>query len=132
MNYRIPSLAIGLTLSLCAQFCVLSADEQQTSVSPKTARIAIYDHSDGSANGPKNLMQFLTAEAGFECKRVTPKEIQEGVLRDFDTLIMPGGSGSLQSSKLGEQCLKHVQEFVRDGGGYVGICAGSYLATTHY
>ena len=98
----------------------------------KVARIAIYDHSDGTASGPKNLMRFLTAENGFECQRLSPDEIRNGRLRDFDALVMPGGSGSLQSRKLEEQGRNEVQQFVREGGGYIGICAGSYLASSHY
>src|SRR5690606_30709410 len=95
-------------------------------------RVAIYDHSETIAKGPKNLMRFLTPEVGFECTRVTPEEIRNGVLKDYDVLIMPGGSASLQSKNLEEKGREVIREFVRNGGGYVGICAGSYLATTHY
>ncbi len=98
----------------------------------KVARVAIYDHSNGSANGPKNLIRFLTAENGFDCQRISPAEIQDGRLRDFDALVMPGGSGSLQAKKLEEKGRAEVQDFVRNGGGYIGICAGSYLASSHY
>lgn len=98
----------------------------------KVSRVAVYDHSDGSANGPKNLMKFLTAENGFDCQRISPAEIREGRLRDFDALVMPGGSGSLQAKKLEEKGRKEVQDFVSNGGGYIGICAGAYLASSHY
>ncbi|MCO6044831.1 BPL-N domain-containing protein [Aeoliella sp. ICT_H6.2] len=96
------------------------------------ARVAIYDHSDGSANGPKNLLRILTQKSGFAAERVTPEQIRSGVLKRFDVLIMPGGSASSQSSHLQDAGLSRVREFVQAGGGYVGICAGSYLATTHY
>ena len=95
-------------------------------------RIAIYDHSDGSAKGPKNLLRFLSASKGFECTRVTPGDIRDGALNDFDALVIPGGSGSLQSKKLEDQGREKIKEFVNRGGGYIGICAGSYLASSHY
>ncbi|WP_417732841.1 BPL-N domain-containing protein [Rosistilla oblonga] len=95
-------------------------------------RVAIYDHSDGSANGPKNLKRILVRDAGFDAVRVTPEEIQKGILEKFDVLIMPGGSGSKQAEKLGEEGRAVVKSFVRSGGGYVGICAGSYLASSQY
>lgn len=97
-----------------------------------TVRVAIYDHSDGSANGPKNLLRFLTPEAGFQCQRVTPEQIRQGALKDVDVLIVPGGSGSLQAEKLQTEGRAAIIEFVKNGGGYVGICAGSYLASSHY
>ncbi len=115
----------------------LAATQGQVAVYENDVRagvvsVAIYDHSDGSANGPKNLLRFLTEEAGFAARRVTPKQIQSGELEEFDVLIMPGGSASSQSSHLQDEGHKQVREFVQTGGGYVGICAGSYLATTHY
>jgi glutamine amidotransferase-like uncharacterized protein len=94
--------------------------------------IAIYDHSGGAANGPKNLERFLTREAGFRCERVHPDEIQAGRLAAFDVLIVPGGSGSKQAKNLGEVGRENVRKFVADGKGYVGICAGSYLASSDY
>jgi len=50
----------------------------------------------------------------------------------FDVLVFPGGSGSGQSKGIGEAGLKNVREFVKNGGGYVGICAGAYLACSNF
>jgi len=94
--------------------------------------VAIYDHSDGSANGPKYLVRILTEEAGFATRRVRPEEIRDGVLNEVDVLIMPGGSGSGQAERLGETGRDAIRGFVDQGGGYVGICAGAYLASEHY
>jgi glutamine amidotransferase-like uncharacterized protein len=94
--------------------------------------VAVYDHSGGTAKGPKNLASILTAESGFRCEFVTPEEIRDGRLEAFDVVIMPGGSGSKQSASLSEEGRRQIQEFVKGGGGYVGICAGSYLASSYY
>jgi glutamine amidotransferase-like uncharacterized protein len=95
--------------------------------------VAIYDHSaPGVANGPKNLQRFLTADKGFRAVVVSPEEIKAGRLSAFDVLIMPGGSGSKQAKMLGEDGRAQVKEFITRGGGYVGICAGSYLASSDY
>lgn len=99
---------------------------------PSSTWVAVYDHSGGTARGPKNLAAILTEEAGFKCVTIKPEEIRDGRLAGFDVLIMPGGSGSKQASMLGEQGREIVREFVRQGGGYVGICAGSYLASSDY
>jgi putative intracellular protease/amidase len=97
-----------------------------------TTWVAIYDHSDGTAKGPKNLVAILTEEAGFRCEILKPVEIRDGRLSSFDVLIMPGGSGSKQSAMLEEEGRREIKDFVTKGGGYVGICAGSYLASSHY
>ena len=105
---------------------------QPDSTRQGTVRVAVYDHSEGSANGPKNLARILHEENGFNMQRITPEQIRAGDLSEFDVLVMPGGSGSKQSRMLQEEGRKAVRKFVDSGGGYVGICAGSYLASSHY
>jgi putative intracellular protease/amidase len=53
-------------------------------------------------------------------------------LAAYDVLVFPGGSGSGQSKGIGEAGVKNVREFVGNGGGYVGICAGAYLACSNF
>ncbi|QDU58084.1 BPL-N domain-containing protein [Aeoliella mucimassa] len=103
-----------------------------STLAPQTTKVAIYDHSDGSANGPNHLLQFLTTDAGFVAERVGPEQIRQGQLQNYDVLIVPGGSASSQSKHLQQEGRDEIRHFVESGGGYVGICAGSYLASTHY
>jgi hypothetical protein len=46
--------------------------------------------------------------------------------------MFTGGSGSAEAGGLGEKGREEVRTFVREGGGYVGICAGAYLACTGF
>ncbi len=45
---------------------------------------------------------------------------------------MPGGSASKQAKALGVKGRETIKDFVKQGGNYLGICAGSYLATSDY
>lgn len=45
-----------------------------------------------------------------------------------EVLIMPGGTDIHYCSLLNGQGNKNIQQFVEDGGMYVGICAGAYYA----
>ncbi|TWT34421.1 BPL-N domain-containing protein [Blastopirellula retiformator] len=118
--------------------CVLGTSVAQSELrgeapsQPNLVTVAIYDHSNDISNGRKNLSRVLDLESGFSCSKITPAEIRANGLDDFDVLVMPGGSGSKQSEKLGDVGRDKVREFVRKGGGYVGVCAGSYLASSHY
>jgi glutamine amidotransferase-like uncharacterized protein len=47
-------------------------------------------------------------------------------------LIHPGGSASKQATTLGDEGRERVRQFVADGGGFIGVCAGAYLATAEY
>jgi glutamine amidotransferase-like uncharacterized protein len=94
--------------------------------------VAVYNHSGAEAKAPKTLASFLNEQAGFRCEVLTPAEIRDGRLDSFDVLIMPGGSGSKQAANLEEAGREKIREFVKSGKGYMGICAGSYLASSQY
>ena len=64
--------------------------------------------------------------------RVDAHQIRAGGLSNLDVLIHPGGTGGGQAKHLGRDGREAIRDFVRDGGGFVGICAGAYLATSHY
>ncbi|PQO44183.1 BPL-N domain-containing protein [Blastopirellula marina] len=127
---RLP-VALAILFST-ASFAL--AEETKTPAEKKLVRVALYSHAEeeGATSGPTNLQRFLAPENGFQVTIVSPAEIRSGVLKDFDVLVMPGGSGSLQAKKLEESGCEIVKQFVREGGGYVGICAGSYLASAQY
>ncbi len=72
--------------------------------------------------------------AATEVMRLSASDIRSGQLeaRSVDVLIHPGGSGSGQGKALEETGREAVRRFVAGGGGYVGFCAGAYLATNDY
>jgi len=107
--------------------------ERMTPSSTPALRVAIYN---GLGTGNKtgiNLEKILQTTKGTVVRLVGPPEIAAGVLaRQFDAVIFGGGSGSGQARNIGDAGHKAVREFVKAGGGYVGICGGAYLATSGY
>lgn len=95
--------------------------------------VAIYRGPGVGGSGPDAILKTLTERPSeFTARFVTPEEIRAGILREFDAVIFPGGSGSRQAEGLGGDGREVVREFVRNGGGYLGICAGCYLACENY
>jgi len=96
-------------------------------------RVARYNGPSAAYNSvPDHFERILGPCSDLLVRRVCPADIADGVLDQFDVVIFPGGSGSGQAEGLGEQGRARVRRFVREGGGYVGICAGAYLATANY
>jgi putative intracellular protease/amidase len=87
---------------------------------PSVTRVAVYDAGGTGGSGVENL------------ERIGPEDLREGVLDQFDVVVFPGGSGSKQAAAVGDAGLRSVSAFVRKGGGYVGICAGAFLAAANY
>jgi glutamine amidotransferase-like uncharacterized protein len=77
-------------------------------------------------------MEQLNNAPHFSITPVSPDEIRSGSLTNFDVVIFGGGGGRNQAEALGEHGRAEVRKFVADGGGYVGICAGAYLATSGF
>jgi predicted deacylase len=100
--------------------------------SSSAIRIALYKGPGTGGAGPVNLMKRLDDGDETTITEVTPEQIGAGVLTNYDVAIFAGGSGSKQAEALGEAGRAAVQEFVGHGGGYIGICAGAYLATSGY
>lgn len=96
-------------------------------------RVAVFE-GEGVGPSSERLISALRGEEERRLKvaRISAKEIQGGRLKDFDVLVHPGGSGGKQGRALAESGRKAVREFVRGGGGYLGVCAGAYLATNDY
>jgi hypothetical protein len=133
---RVRRTSLGTAL-VAAGFLVgamaggLRADEPGT---PRPIRVVCLDVFGTGAEGigPKNLRRCLGTGTGFTFRTASPAEIRAAALATCDVLVCPGGSGSGQSKQLEAAGRGAIQEFVRAGGGYVGICAGAYLATSHY
>lgn len=99
-------------------------------VGKENFRVAIYDAGGVGGNGPRNVDRVLAGHALV--RRVGAADVRDGVLEQFHLAVFPGGSGSKQANALAPAGRKAVQNFVRDGGGFAGICAGSYLAAANY
>ena len=115
---------------------VLKSPKAQAAAETGTAtgriRVALYDGGGSSSRGISNVFRLLDGAPNFAVTRVTPEQIGGDALKNFDVVIFTGGSGSRQANTLGAEARNKVTEFVERGGGYVGICAGAYLATSGY
>lgn len=63
----------------------------------------------------------------YEC--VYGEDIRDGALKNFDAIVLPGGSANKEAASMGPEAREEVRRFVRDGGVYMGVCAGAYLSS---
>jgi Biotin-protein ligase, N terminal len=125
-----PDVLGGIRWMLCLLGLLGSATAWSQPPAEQSIRVAICE-LPGRMNQVRveRVRRCLPDAGGFRCSRMTPAEIRAGRLRGFDVLVMPGGSSRKEGATLGELGRRNIRAFVRDGGGYVGICAGAYLAT---
>lgn len=93
-------------------------------------RIAIYSGEGAyfrSIKAATEMFQWMGADAS----RITPEEIIGGGLDDFDVLYMTGGWAVPYNRDLRNGGLAKIRNFVRQGGGYIGVCAGAFFAADY-
>ncbi len=95
-------------------------------------KIAVYDDKGAAGKGIPRVTEIAGKTADLKVTRLKGADIAAGGLKGYDLVMFTGGSGSAEAGGLGEKGREEVRAFVREGGGYVGICAGAYLACTGY
>jgi putative intracellular protease/amidase len=99
---------------------------------PASLKIAIFDGDGAPKSGVDNVCDRVKSIQGSTITLVKAEQIAAGALAGYDVVIFSGGSGGTQAKTLGEEGRAKVREFVKNGGGYVGICAGAYLACSNF
>lgn len=117
-----------LALSFAFVFSVV-ASAATTQPTTRPIRVAVYDDAGAS---PAKLVAMLEKEPTLQVVRVNAEQVRAGALDQVDVVLHAGGSGGGQGKQLAEEGRQRVRAFVQRGGGYVGICAGAYLATCDY
>ena len=68
-------------------------------------------------------------EIGFEVKQIRPGEITAGELKNADLFVIPGGDDLYRAAfAFQEGEIEAIQGYVKNGGRFLGICLGAYLA----
>lgn len=99
---------------------------------PRPLKVGVYAGPGAPQSSSAAVLQVLKPFPGMNAVALSGEDVATLNLGVYDVLVFPGGSGSGQSKGIGEAGAKNVREFVKSGGGYVGICAGAYLACSNF
>lgn len=84
---------------------------------------------ESTSTGCSEAAAAVAELAGFEYKYVGPNEVlSKDLLKLAKVWIQPGGRAKTQQETMSLGLKKAIVDFVTDGGGYVGFCAGGFLA----
>jgi glutamine amidotransferase-like uncharacterized protein len=99
------------------------------SVSPKlSADIALYSDKgvwDESVTAATKMFEWM----GRSVALVNADYINNSSLDDFSIICFPGGDMYQYAQDISGAGKEKVRNFVRSGGGYIGICGGGYFAS---
>lgn len=107
------------------------AEEDIISSPIKKTEIALYN-GKGAADFCTVPLSEVMNLSGFNFEVLSDEDIRNGLLDDFDILIVPGGPDAGESYYwgLGNKGYDNLKHYVWNRGQYFGICAGAYLPLT--
>jgi glutamine amidotransferase-like uncharacterized protein len=94
-----------------------------------TVTIAVFDDGGAGVGGVLAMERIQGTSPTWDIYRISAADVRAGALGQFDVAMFTGGRGGAQGNTLGEAGREEVRRFVENGGGYLGICAGAFLAT---
>ncbi len=121
---------VSLTVLLVPAF-LAKAEDTSPAKATKPIRVAVFNDA-GVSEKVAGLIELLNTHTELSVFKVDGKDIRAGKLQECDVVLLPGGSGSGEAKALEETGRQEIRSFVERGGGYLGICAGAYLASADY
>ena len=124
------SLQLVLLLTLISLVTCDSGTILDNTTIGSRAVVALYNDRgcwEESVVALKNMYEWL----GYSVQLVDAEFVREHGLGEYKIFCVPGGDMYAYSLDLGPEGIAEIRGFVRFGGGYMGICAGSNFAGTN-
>ena len=90
-------------------------------------KVGVYADAGPSGIGAVEWFRLVNESPEMEIKLLDGKMVRAGGLDGLDVLVMPGGNSKTEFDTLGTNGVEKMKAFVRNGGGYIGTCAGCCL-----
>ncbi|MBA3312557.1 MAG: glycosyltransferase family 39 protein [Planctomycetaceae bacterium] len=110
----------------------LIADMVAARDSGRSVAVALFVPDKTTIPTEDEIYDVITEAPRMSLNIVSEDDIRRGELGNYDVLVVPGGNAGVQGSALGSDGKDAVRRFVHEGGGYVGICAGCFLASANH
>ncbi|MBO7684916.1 MAG: hypothetical protein J6V72_00935 [Kiritimatiellae bacterium] len=107
------------------QAACTAPSSQAPAVAP--LKVGVYADRGPGGIGAVEWFRLVDESPEMELHLLDGAAVRAGALDGLDLLIMPGGSSVEEFKTLGTNGVERMKAFVRNGGGYVGTCAGCCL-----
>lgn len=118
---KMAAVTIVLTTILSGCATVPRAKNAET-VPP--LKVSVYLGDGARGIGAVEWCRLVNECPQMRMKLVDGKDIAAGALDGEDVVVMPGGNSKDEFTSLTEEGVKKFKEFILNGGGFVGTCAG--------
>jgi len=116
---------VGLSFSL---LLVVLLGSQSLQADDRRAPLALVYDGAGACDDCAKAAGIVARKAGYRVRYVLPSEILQAPFAEARVWIQPGGNALEMVVALGAPGYEVIRNFVASGGGYMGFCAGAFLA----
>nr|WP_295899910.1 BPL-N domain-containing protein [uncultured Bdellovibrio sp.] len=94
--------------------------------------LALMYNGPGVCDGCAESLAVLVSKAGYDVRYVRPEDLTEENFNQAALFVHPGGSDRMEDTleEMSPKSIQRIRKFVFNGGRYLGVCAGGYLAGT--
>jgi glutamine amidotransferase-like uncharacterized protein len=94
------------------------------------AQVAVVFAGAGTCDGCAAAVAQLLQQQHYQVRLVDEHQLNDAALQGASLYVQPGGSDDIMDTLnvLSESQIQRIRDFVQQGGNYLGICAGGYLA----
>ena len=121
----IAAVVCGCTTSTVST--VSCAGGKPTAPCPAPLKVGVYADRGPGGIGAVEWFRLVDESPEMELHLLDGAAVRAGALDGLDLLVMPGGNSITEFQSLGTNGVERMKAFVRNGGGYVGTCAGCCL-----
>ena len=90
-------------------------------------RVGVYTDDGASGIGALEWLRIVEGSPEMELAMLSGADVRGGALDNVDVFVMPGGNSKTEYASLGTNGVEKMRAFVRNGGTYLGTCAGCCL-----
>ena len=94
---------------------------------PAPVKVGVFVGNGPRANGMAEYLRLVNDSPDLDLTLLDADDIRAGGLDRVDLLVMPGGDSRTEKRDLGGKGAEQIRRFLRNGGGYIGSCAGCCL-----
>ncbi len=128
MKQFLPKVLAAVFAGCLLCSCASTTPGSKCVPSPQTPKIKVglYIDKGASGCGVFHLASLIAHSPEAELVTLMAQDIRDGKLKGLDVLVMPGGGSTTQCLTIGLEHHDKIKNFIRQGGGYVGTCAGMF------
>ena len=120
------AIVCGCTTTNVGSSCS-GTGEKQAAPLAAPLKVGVYADRGPGGIGAVEWSRLVDESPEMELHLLDGAAVRAGALDGLDLLVMPGGSSMTEFDSLGTNGVERMKAFVRNGGGYVGTCAGCCL-----